>query len=535
MHLQEVLADYFSLYLASDARRHLASYHPHALVLDGSVARRAAEVDPNAFARRHSERAGAGIPLRAYQVEHIEARDFRTLVRVRLELHDAPRALLVAVCVHGPELGVRAVALDPAGDLTDVQLEALAAAEFAFLPPDSERYVTGLDLAYARRLASEASVIASLPEARFTCHMSGKCCSGALGIGVSRAARLAFEQVDWARLVAVTLPDPFLVAPEDPALPHRIATHDDRCVFLDEGQCSIHSSLGTPFNPTCVTFPLSFVVTPDGAQATGSFTCPSVKGNRGALLKDRQEDLHQRLWLWGQEATVIGAEVPYRQGRGKVAWPLYRSLEAGWLSLLDDLPLADALARGLQALRSLGDPERWTLEAVEQGFKHASAFEAALPKFRGIDLLGAMLYGFLSQYEPEAFTFGVQPPEAFQFVLHAFLPTTGVVYRPDPTVLRRYLRETLYRKRLLGELGVVETFHFILLAAAFLRSYAEFLAYRAGRSETTGADFDRALEALETASHHSPGFSRLLGADASIRACLASATFADGLLALVQR
>ena len=219
------------------------------------------------------------------------------------------------------------------------------------------------DAGYFRRYWRPPLPISTLPDARFSCHMSAACCRHDYEITLPPEAQLLIDALPWhgaPRLVDRKLP----VRSDGKLL---LKSPEESCRFLGPGnRCLIHEALGRqPFGACCV-FPFSFARTPEGIAAGLSPICGSARLGRGIRPQERTEDLRERLVHAEPRATDT-----YRLAPGvAVGWESFRDIETGLCDCLaaEEVPLRRRLYVGARLLGALTDGSRvdlpgWRAEA----------------------------------------------------------------------------------------------------------------------------------------------------------------------------
>lgn len=134
-------------------------------------------------------------------------------------------------------------------------------------------------MAMPPRRSSRTRPLRTRPGARFTCAGDGLCCTDVHALGpVGREERRMLRLVD-----------PGVVVWNGNAGAHVLATGEGGgCVFLGDGGCALHASLGPMAKPRgCRRFPLGLVATPDGGRITTEHRCPCrTLGARPPLTPD---------------------------------------------------------------------------------------------------------------------------------------------------------------------------------------------------------------------------------------------------------
>lgn len=216
-----------------------------------------------------------------------------------------------------------------------------------------------LDAGYFRRYWRPPLALSSLPEARFSCHMSTACCKHDYEITLPAEAQLLIDAMPWQAI------SPALAGTRLPRRPDgklRLKGPDETCRFLTaRGSCLIHQTLGRqPFGACCV-FPFSFARTPEGIAVGLSPVCGSVRAGLGISPQHREEDLRERL----VHAEPRSADA-YRLAPGiEIPWERFRDIEKALCDCLAaaDIPMRRRLYVGARLLGALKDNQAIDLSA----------------------------------------------------------------------------------------------------------------------------------------------------------------------------
>ena len=280
-----------------------------------------------------------------------------------------------------------------------------------------------LDLAWHRLYGRPEPAITTLPEERFSCQLSTRCCRIGYQIDVSPNAQQVLDAVDFAAIGHPALAGTQLPPTSKGKL--RLKAEGETCRFLDDhGHCLIHKAAGRALFPICATYPFQLRATPDGLAVTTSMACGSVRGNLGAPLASQAEE------IWTRLAIMPPGEVPdaFHLGPGQpCTWAEFKEAEAVLLDLLarPDLPLAQRLWLG----------ERYLFNRVA-GLPFDPAAEAARGPIQAEAAERAHWTAFLATY---AARFGVAIPD----------PAPPLRYEldgPQQDLLVRMLRALLFEK-----------------------------------------------------------------------------------------
>lgn len=141
-------------------------------------------------------------------------------------------------------------------------------------------------------------IMPRIPGQRWSCHSCGNCCRSLTG-HLTEDDRRRIDAHDWHAELGVP---PYVPLGRGFVLNK---TAEDACVFLDaENRCRIHSRFGEAAKPVaCRIFPFSVRRTSASWQGSLRFDCPSITGNRGALIEEN------RSWLGGL-VDEIQSEIP---------------------------------------------------------------------------------------------------------------------------------------------------------------------------------------------------------------------------------
>lgn len=375
-------------------------YAPEALLVMGRTLLPAREVDRAAFGRAHREVADEYTRLDPPRRRKPQLAD---LSMVAFE-PDGDRAVawfsgreveddrLVAVATgfirRGDAWRIGWTTLAEQPEAWDYEAGAMqAASEFAFALAEWLQVPrTMLDAAYFRLFRHDQVAILTLPDARFSCHGSGTCCTFDYQIVLPAAAQAFIDAVPWERVDSALAGQTTLPVREDGLL--QLKEKGERCRFLDEqSHCTIHKLMGRQPFPSCAVYPYSFAATPDGVAVSTSYVCGSVRQNIGMPLASNHKELYFRMAQMGWLRTDQYRLTPELG----VPWDLFKDAEAGLIALLDrsDLPLHRRLWLGSRLLEAWPDPRvplAWEQEAIEPlSAEEREAVEGLLAKLVGWD------------------------------------------------------------------------------------------------------------------------------------------------------
>jgi Fe-S-cluster containining protein len=384
--------------------------------------------------------------------------------------------------------------------------------------------------------------ILHVPEGiRYTCHNSGVCCSTFPHIPVDENSVAAMRSGDLARTGVASIdeaiePDP---AGKDP--PHLCRRPDGACVFYGEDHlCELHRVIGIAAKPNvCREFPFRYRETPGGVYVGLSFVCPSVRGNRGALLTDQRANLEQ---AYPRAYAVSKVEGPILlNSRVQVSWEGYLDVEQSFYELLerDDQPLevrlialnvlinfVDTYFRRIHAeapsigeARLIGDEELAGFLKALRATNYADLLRVAGKRvtahrlrrmFQGmITGFGNTLFhkrgrtaavaGVAWQYARHAVGLGsVRLSPLAQRVPHRHLARTRFPREGEALeLLVRYTVHSIFRKDLMYRMDVLRGVNQLILNAALIQWYAAGEAANHGRSEPVFDDWSEAIGHVE--------------------------------------
>lgn len=198
-----------------------------------------------------------------------------------------------------------------------------------------------LDVAWHRLYGRPEPAVLTLPDERFSCQMTTRCCRIGFKVDVPPQTQHVLDAIPWAEAG-----HPELAGVQLPARSNgRLLLKDkgETCRYLDDnGHCLVHKAAGRAIFPICATFPFQFRPTPDGVVVTTSHTCGSARANVGVPLAEQTRE------VWSRLAILPQSEVPteFRLGVGVTApWALFKEAERTLLDLIArrDLPMARRL------------------------------------------------------------------------------------------------------------------------------------------------------------------------------------------------
>ena len=267
----------------------------------------------------------------------------------------AQRRLYVALGVRAAAEELRIVWCTPSEKILPWSFEDGLAQSLADYPwlrrgePVAARAL--LDAGYFRRYWRPPLAISTLPDARFSCHMSSACCRHDYEITLPPEAQLLIDALPWQRL-APQLAGTRLPVRADGTL--QLKAPEETCRFLGtDSRCRIHQALGRqPFGACCV-FPFSFARTPDGIAVGLSPICGSARLGLGVAPQERIEDLRERLIHAEPRSSEVFRLAPERA----IPWQPFRDIEKGLCDCLaaEHLPLRRRLYVGARLLGALAE------------------------------------------------------------------------------------------------------------------------------------------------------------------------------------
>ncbi len=376
--LLALLAEFLGALCDADGGQRLYRLHAaDAPLRHGEGLRAAADLDPLDFARAHRELNLRGahqlpsfgrpallpadtLPGAAEGViwfELIDTRDQRPLIAA-LGLREQDGMPRIGWCTLAPRVQ----------DWTyrDGLLQSLA--DYPWMRSTEPAHARALlDASYFRAHWRPPVSLRTLPDARFSCHMSAQCCKHDFEIPLPPEAQLLIDALPWETL------QPRLAGTRLPVRPDgelQLKAVNEACRFLSPQQhCLIHQALGRqPFGP-CAVFPFAFAHTPEGIAVSLSPICGSVRLGLGIPASAREDDLRERLvQAKPRRATAFrlapGMEVP---------WETFRDVEQALRECLaaDGLPMRRRLHVGGRLLGALrcGEPvdtPAWLNEPLAQ-------------------------------------------------------------------------------------------------------------------------------------------------------------------------
>lgn len=520
---QELISTFLSsLYERQDLDEHLNLYHPDAWVLLGETALRRSELTPSHYqaliASLLGRAAAAPASKKPAHFEIVSADAFETSGAdgmLTMTLVDTARdhAFTAFFQVRRENEGWKwmgctmGVPLKP----TFETLAAMVACELAqapWIPEPHELYLTPIDLAYHRAQPPEDYFLDCLPEARFSCHHSGHCCETRLNIRLPDVARRVLEAVDWKRLDP-GIPETLFVIKEDKAEGRgfQMAGRDGDCAFRRKDGCLIHQTVGYMPLAVCMNFPVSFTATPEGVGVSPSFLCPSARANRGELLSDRLPDMSLRARQWRRAMHSVPDAIPLCPGGPVVSFSQYRALEDALLSLLAS-EAQPHRARVIQAVKTawrLADkaPDDWSVEAIAELAAQDLGPDPDPATTDGeVSLLSLGFYMLLKSYQPATFA-ALSVSDAEKLDLPKRLSQSGIQFPGAEDTFTRFLRQVLFRRRHLTDLGILGHVHVLAWAESLVRLMATAIAMVAERPVIEPEDLAAAIEAFELGAYHS--------------------------------
>jgi hypothetical protein len=336
----------------------------YAAVRHASAIRRAAEVDVGSFGRAHREInvRGRGVlpnlsrpallkaPLNSSDVESVawfevtETRERRKLTAA-LGLWTLAGVRRIGWCTLASRV--------EAWSYGDGLLQSLA--DYPWMRRAEPAIARALlDASYFRRYWREPVKFTTLPDARFSCHMSTACCKHDFEITLPPEAQVLIDAMPWQTL-APHLSGTRLTERPDGKL--QLKATNETCRFLGaRGQCLIHQTLGRQPFGACSVFPYAFAQTPEGIAVSLSPICGSTRLGLGSAPLDREDELREKLAQAEPRRTDAYRLTP----KMEVPWESFRDIEKALCDCLtaETLPMRRRLYIGTQLLGALsrGEP-----------------------------------------------------------------------------------------------------------------------------------------------------------------------------------
>lgn len=350
---------------------------PTAVIRDGERLRPASDVVAERFADSHRDicrRDHAALPtftcLQALSPVSVSPGAAESVAWFKVDTREQPQ-LFVALGVDtsgtSPRVGWCTVAQQvEAWSYRQGLLQSLS--DYAWMrkvEPAQPRVL--LDASYFRRYWRSPVQLSTLPDARFSCRMSGLCCRNDFEIPLVPEAQLVIDAVAWERveprLVGTRLP-----VREDGKL--QLKQANEACRFLGaQRQCLLHQVIGHQPFETCAIYPYAFAKTPDGIAVALSPVCPSARQGFGLAPLAAEEDLRDRLAQAEPRTTDAYRLDPDRP----IDWADFSQLEQALLSCVtaSDLSMRQRLRIGARLLRAVrnNEPFRtadWLAEPVPE-------------------------------------------------------------------------------------------------------------------------------------------------------------------------
>ena len=356
----------------------------------------------------------------------------------------------------------------------------------------------------------------ALEESRFTCHHSGLCCTGKMHIELTDAATAPFREIDLTD-VDPAVPDQRFRAGAF-SRPWRLEHPEGVCVFRVDERCVVHRAVGyVPFMP-CATYPVGFTLTPVGICVWTTFTCPSARGNRGQSLSERETDLLERFRMIEDGVVSLPPEIPMAPDGMLVPYSDYLEIEG---RALDQL----LTATGSVQLRVSQIVREVHLTCASRGGPSIpdDALAVGVPwrTRHGVTLARTALSLILMAGFPELAPRWAHREGLARLDLVADWPIEEIADAPDEDLLVRYLRQVIWRKRGLEDIGILGCVNVLAWVESILRDGRRTLAFLDGRSSTTRQDLERMIVATEHALFHASGFHEGVLDDPDVRPHLA--------------
>ncbi len=114
-----------------------------------------------------------------------------------------------------------------------------------------------------------------------------------------------------------------------------LKTKDSNCIFLDlQKICLLHKNLGGHKKPqTCIDYPFSYIITPDGIQVVPSFACSSILKEVGSPLSTYTNYFKENI---KSNKKIFELKKPIKLSeRLEISFDVYKKIERGLLDFLN--------------------------------------------------------------------------------------------------------------------------------------------------------------------------------------------------------
>jgi len=154
------------------------------------------------------------------------------------------------------------------------------------------------------------------PQARFSCHHCGDCCTRPWRVVIEDERVEAIKRFDWGAKYPKLAGRTLLTRDDASGANQHVLAKDDggACIFYnhEKKNCTLHAELGADAKPlTCRRYPFGVTAAPDGDFVFAHFACPSVQANRGERVADQSAELATVLRptrVWTREDVPLTAQ-----------------------------------------------------------------------------------------------------------------------------------------------------------------------------------------------------------------------------------
>lgn len=357
-----------------------------------------------------------------------------------------------------------------------------------------------------------------LPDARFSCHSCGRCCTvWSVTVDEQKVAKL--REHDWSHIAPG---EPF-ERNRGPGEAYRLRMRGGRCFFLaEDNRCQIHAELGYDAKPEgCKAFPLHFTEVHGRSYARLSYYCPSVREAKGKKLRDQMRWVRATRKAAGdvsrEEALTLDGDLELSQ----------REVDAldERLKLIverTDLDMGDRLAAGAallarvsvradeghkSALRSVleqakAPSELDALSAEGRADGKASRAGPVFSLFLGADCGAGKLARAGHFFGVRFFNLGLAKLKSQAMRARASRGSLRATrFDPPPegqALLERYIAHKLEgRRHLAGSTTLIGGFNLLVASYALVNLLARLGAAAAGRPSCDDHDLAAAVEAVD--------------------------------------
>ena len=329
-----------------------------------------------------------------------------------------------------------------------------------------------------------------IPDLSYSCAMCTQCCREKWDIEVEPGLIDELDGMDWSHDIQEKAPY-FRKKRSGTWVVN--TRKDGGCVFLKGDKCVIHGHLGLMKKPaTCIIFPYMFTETPDGVVVGLSYACPAAVKNEGTPL--RQEPALSEIAEAAQRMGRISKPKMTLHGK-EIGWETYKRLED---MLGEILKMKKPMRHRLLIAHALIANAKDQIEDVDKYLvgadiaKLENDTDTTNPsKQNRMNILATALTIQARDENPINSILG------YLKLIGSSKDDGKLPPWRENEATDRYVSHLVFRKSLLGETDICDSYNILILAYAALEHNARTKAAKAGRDKITPEDITESIVSVE--------------------------------------